>query len=83
MLYSTLAKAWENVNMAGSELYTWSGCEQRKRKRWLQSSILNSCQRHHCLGKEVRYASDIVLKRSQKGDSDFLTSTIIETSLIG
>ena len=51
--------------MVGSEPYTWSGCEQRKRKCWLQSSILSPCQRRDCLGKEVRYAFDIVLKHSR------------------
>ena len=38
---------------------------------------------HDCLGKEVRYASDIVLKHSQKGDSDLLGSVATETPLIG
>ena len=42
-VYSTPVKAWENVDVAKSGPYTWSGCEQRKRKRWLQSSILNPC----------------------------------------
>ena len=68
MLYSTLAKAWENVNMAESGPYTWSGYEQRKRKRWLESFILSPCQRRDCLKKEVRYALDIILKHSQKGE---------------
>jgi len=27
-VYSTLAKAWESVDVAGSGPYTWSGCEQ-------------------------------------------------------
>ena len=36
-----------------------------------------------CLGKEVRYAFDMVLKHSQKGDSDFLRLTAIGTPLIG
>ena len=69
--------------MIGSEPYTWSGCEQRKRKHGLQSSILSLCQRRDCLGKEIRYASDMVLKYSQKGDGDLLRSTTIKTSLIG
>ena len=30
-LYSTPAKAWENVDVARSRPYMWSGCEQRKR----------------------------------------------------
>ena len=81
-MYSILVKAWENVDLAGSESYTWSDCEQRKRKRWLQSSILNLCQRRDYLGKKVRYASDMVLKHSQKGDSDFLRSAAIGTPLI-
>ena len=41
------------------------------------------CQGRDCLGKEVRYASDMVLKHSQKGDSDLLRSATIETPLIG
>ena len=81
-MYSTLVKAWENVDVAGFGPYTWSDCEQRKRKRWLQSSILNLCQRHDYLGKKVRYAYDMVLKYSQKGDSDFLRSAAIETPFI-
>ena len=42
-VYSTPVKALENVDVAKSGPNTWSGCEQRKRKRWLQSSILNPC----------------------------------------
>ena len=38
---------------------------------------------HDCLGMEVRYAFDIVLKHSQKGDSDLLGSIAIETPFIG
>ena len=69
--------------MIGSEPYTWSGCEQRKRKHGLQSSILSPCQRRDYLGKEIRYASDMVLKHLQERDSDLLRSATIETSLIG
>ena len=29
-MYNTPAKAWESVDVAGSGLYTWSGCEQRR-----------------------------------------------------
>ena len=82
-VYSTLVKAWENVDVAKSGPYMWSGCKQRKRKHWLQSSILNPCQGCDCLEKEVRYAFDMVLKHSQKEDSDLLRSTTIETPLIG
>ena len=53
--------------MVGSRLYTWNGCEQRKRKHWLYDPILGPCQRRDCLGKEVRYAHDMVLKHSEKG----------------
>ena len=60
-------KAWENAYVVGSRHYTWSGCEQRKRKRWLKDLILGLCQRRNCIGKEVRYAPDMVLKHSQKG----------------
>jgi len=27
-MYSTLAKVWKSVDVAGSEPYTWSVCEQ-------------------------------------------------------
>ena len=77
------SQGWENVDVARSGPYTWSGCKQRKRKNWLQSSILNPCQRCDYLEKEVRYASDMVLKHSQKEDSDNLRSATIETPLIG
>ena len=53
--------------MVGSRPYTWSGCEQLKRKRRLKDPILGLCQRRDCLGKKVRYAPDMVLKHSQKG----------------
>ena len=76
-------KAWETVYVVGSGPYMWSGYEQMKENHWLQSSILSPCQRRDCLGKEVRYASDMVLKYSQKGDGDLLRSTTIKTSLIG
>ena len=65
MLYIT--KAWGNVYVVGFRPYTWSGCEQRKRKHWLQNPIIGSYQRHDYLGKEVRYTPDMVLKHSQKG----------------
>ena len=55
----------------------------RKKKCWLQDSILIPCQGHDCLGKEVKYASDMVLKHSQKGDSDLQRLATIETPLIG
>ena len=57
-------KAWENVNVAKFGSYTWSGCEQRKGKHWLQGAILSPCQGRDCLEKEVRYASDLVLKHT-------------------
>ena len=60
----------------------WNGYEQRKGKCWLQGFILSSCQRRDYLRKEVRYASDMVLEHSQKGDSDFLRSAAIETPFI-
>ena len=82
-MYNTPAKAWESANVVGSGPYTWSGCEQRKGKHWLQGSILSLCQGRVCLGKEVRYASNMVLKHSQKRDSDLLRSITIETPLIG
>ena len=82
-MYSTPAKAWESADVVGFGPYTWSGCEQRKGKHWLQGSILSPCQGRDCLGKEVRYASDMVLKHSQKGDSDFLKLAAMGISLIG
>ena len=82
-VYSTPAKAWESADVARSEPYTWNGCEQWKGKRWLQGSILSPCQGRDCLRKEVRYASNMVLKHSQKGHSDLLRSATIETPLIG
>ena len=59
-------KASENAYVVGSGHYTWSGCEQRKRKRWLKDLILGLCQRRNCIRKEVRYVPDMVLKHSQK-----------------
>ena len=44
---------------------------------------LSPCQRCDCFGKEVRYAPKMVLKHSQKGDSDLLRSATIDTPLIG
>jgi len=43
----------------------------------------NLCQGRDCLGKEVRYAFDMVLKHSQKGDSDLQRLATIEIPLIG
>ena len=79
-LYITLNKAWGNVYVVGSGPYMWSGCKQRKRKRWLQNPILGLCQRRDCLDKEVRYAPDMVLKHSQKGD--FLRSAAMRIPLL-
>ena len=53
--------------MVGSRPYTWNGCEQRKRKRSLKDPILGLCQRRDCIRKKVRYAPNMVLKKSQKG----------------
>ena len=39
--------------------------------------------RRDYLGKEVKYVFDMVLEHSQKGDSDFLRSAAMRTSLIG
>ena len=69
--------------MAGFGPYTWNGYEQRKGKGWLQGFIISLCQGRDCLRKEVIYALDMVLKHSQKGDSDILRLAIIKTSLIG
>ena len=82
-MYSTPAKAWESVDVDGSRPYTWNGYEQRKGKHWLQGSTLSPCQRCDCFRKEVRYAPKMVLKHSQKGDSDLLRSATIDTPLIG
>ena len=71
-----------NVYVVRSRPYTWSGCEQRKRKHWLQHPILGPFQRRDCLGKKVRYAPDMVLKH-KKGDSDFLRSAAMRIPLIG
>ena len=60
-------KAWENAYVVGSGPYTWKGCTQRKSKCWLKDPILGLCQRRDCLGKEVRFVLDMVLKHSQKG----------------
>ena len=67
LVYNTPTKAWDNAYVVGSGPYTWSGCERGKRKRWLKDLILGQCQRHDYLGKEVRYAPDMVLKHLQKG----------------
>ena len=66
-MYNTPRKAWENASVVGSEPYTWSGCEQGKRKRCLKDLFLGQCQRRDYLGKEVRYAPDMVLKHLQEG----------------
>ena len=50
--------------MVGFRPYTWNDCEQRKRKRCLKNPILSPCQKHDCLGKEVRYAFDMVLVKT-------------------
>ena len=60
-------KAWENVYVVGFGSYMWSAYEQRKMKRWLKDPILGPCQRHDSLRKEVKYASNMILKHSQKG----------------
>ena len=44
----------------------------RKRTHWLQDMILSLCQGHDCLGKEVRYASNM--------DTQALTKSEIVTS---
>ena len=63
LMYIT-SKAWENVYVVGFGPYTWNDCEQRKRKRCLKDPIFGPYQKHDCLGKKVRYASDMVLKHS-------------------
>ena len=52
--------------MVESGLYTWSSCEQGERKCWLRD-LSWSVLKRDCLGKEVRFAHDMVLKHSQKG----------------
>ena len=54
--------------MVESRPYMWNGCEQRRRKRWLKDLVLGLCKRRDYLGKEVRYAPDMILKHSQKGE---------------
>ena len=36
-------KAWENAYAVGFGHYTWSGCEQKKRKHWLKDPIFGPC----------------------------------------
>ena len=59
-------KVWENAYVVGFGPYKWNGCEQRKRKRWLKDPNPSLYQRRDYLGKEVRYALDMVFKHSQK-----------------
>ena len=43
LLCSTPAKACKNVDIAGSELYTWNGCEQRRGNvSWGKGSLVHA-----------------------------------------
>ena len=45
-------KVWENVKVIESGPYTWSGCEQRKRKHWLRDFVLVNTKGMTVLGRE-------------------------------
>ena len=53
-------------------LYTWSDCEKWERKHWLRDFIL-ACAKSMtaCLGKEVRFALDMV-----SDDAEMFTSEV-------